>query len=90
MLVNYGTRYPEAVALPRIETERVAEALPEMFCRVGFPCEILSDRGTQFTSDLMAEMGRLLRVKQLFTMPYNPACNGLCERDNGTLKSMIK
>ena len=89
-LVDYGTRYPEAVALPKIETERVAEALLEMFCRVGFPNEILSDRGIQFTSDLMAEMGRLIRVKQLFTALYNPACNGLCERMNGTLKSMIK
>ena len=38
----------------------------------------------------MAEMERIIRVKQLFTAPYNPACNGPCERMNGTLKSMIK
>ena len=30
-LVDYATRYPEAVALPKIETERVAEALPRDF-----------------------------------------------------------
>jgi len=89
-LVDYGTRYPEAVALPKIETERVAEALLEIFCRVGFPAEILSDRGTQFTSELMGEVARLVRVKQLFTTPYNPACNGLCERVNGVLKAMLK
>jgi len=41
-LVDYATRYPEAVALPAIETERVAEALVEVFCRVGFPREILT------------------------------------------------
>ena len=29
-MINYATRYPEAVALPGIETERVAEALVEM------------------------------------------------------------
>ena len=29
--VDYSTRYPEAVALPNIETERVAEALLDMF-----------------------------------------------------------
>ena len=33
-MINYATRYPEAVALPSIETERVAEALVAMFSRV--------------------------------------------------------
>ena len=32
-MIDYVTRYPEAVALPGIETERVAEALVEMFSR---------------------------------------------------------
>ncbi|XP_069107370.1 uncharacterized protein [Argopecten irradians] len=82
--------YPEATTLPKIETERIAEALLEIFCRVGFPKEILSDRGTQFTSGLMEEVCRLVSVKQLFTTPYNPKCNGWCERMNGVLKSMLK
>jgi transposase InsO family protein len=89
-LVDYATRYPEAVALPSIETERVAEALVEVFCRVGFPREILMDRGAQFTSGVMAEMSRLISVKQLMTTPYHPMCNGLVERFNGTLKLMLK
>ncbi|XP_053378778.1 uncharacterized protein LOC128548205 [Mercenaria mercenaria] len=54
-VVDYATRYPEAVALPRIDTERVAEALLYIFSRVGLPGEVLSDRGSQFTSDLMKE-----------------------------------
>ena len=33
-MIDYATRYPEAVALPSIETERVAEALIEMFSKV--------------------------------------------------------
>ncbi|XP_077863842.1 uncharacterized protein LOC144348235 [Saccoglossus kowalevskii] len=44
VVVDFATRYLEAIALPKIETERVAEALLEIFCRVGFPTEILSDR----------------------------------------------
>lgn len=35
-LVDYATRYPEAVALPDITTERVAEALVNIFCRKVF------------------------------------------------------
>ena len=42
-MIDYATRYPEAVALPSIETERVAEALVEMFSRVGIPDEMLTD-----------------------------------------------
>ncbi len=52
-LVDYATRYPEAIALPSIETERVAEALVDMFSRLGIPEELLTDRGEQFTSDVM-------------------------------------
>ena len=41
-MIDYATRYPEAVALPCIETERVAETLVEMFSRVGIPDEMFT------------------------------------------------
>ena len=63
-VVDFATRYPEAVALPKIETEeRVAEALLDTFFRVGFPKEILSDKGGQLTSDMMAEVCRVVSIK---------------------------
>jgi len=89
-VVDFATRYPEAVALKNITTTTVAEALVSIFARVGVPEEILSDRGTQLTSDMMKEVGRLLSLKQLTTTPYHPQCNGLVERFNATLKSMLK
>ena len=51
-MIDYATRYPEAVALQSIETERIAEALVEMFSRVGLPDEMLTDCGSQFTQML--------------------------------------
>nr|XP_054761218.1 uncharacterized protein LOC129267596 [Lytechinus pictus] len=89
-VVDCATRYPEAVALPNIETTTVAEALVQIFSRVGVPQEILSDQGTQFTSDLMKDIGKLLSIKQMMTTPYHPACNGLVERFNGTLKKILR
>lgn len=89
-LVDYATRYPEAIPLKKTTTEEVAEALLNIFSRVGIPDEILSDMGTQFTSDLMKEISRLLQVRQLTTTPYHPQCNGLVERFNGTLKTMLR
>ena len=89
-VVDFATRYPEAVALKSILTTVVAEALVSIFARVGVLDEVLSDQGTQFTSALMKEVGRLLLMKQLTTTPYHPQCNGLVERFNATLKTMLK
>ena len=35
-IVDYATRYPEAIPLDKVETERIAEALLDVFCRVRF------------------------------------------------------
>ena len=79
-MIDYATRYPEAVALPGIETERVAEALVEMFSRVGIPDEMLTDCGSQFTAEVMKEVSRLLSLQQITSTPYHPICSGLIER----------
>ena len=89
-LVDFSTRYPEAVPLKNIDTETVAVALVDIFSRLGVPEEILSDLGTQFVSDCIREVTRLLSIKQLTTTPYHPMCNGLTEKFNGTMKSMLK
>ena len=52
-LVDYATRYPEAVPFKNIETETVAEALLDMYSRLGISEEVLSDLGTQFVSKCM-------------------------------------
>ena len=89
-LVDYATRYPEAVPLKNIDTETVAEAFLHTYSRVGVPVEVLSDLGTQFTSDCMKEASRLLSIRKLTTFLYYPACNGLVEKFNGTLKQMLR
>lgn len=68
-LVDFATRYPEAVPLKNIDTETVAEALVDIFSRLGVPEEILSDLGTQFVSECMKEVTQLLSIKQLTTTP---------------------
>ena len=89
-VVDYATRYPEAEVLKTIDTISVAEGLINIFCRIGFPEEILTDRGTQFVSEMMEEVNRLLSMKHLKTTAWHPQCNGLVERFNGTLKMILK
>jgi len=90
MLVNYATSYPEAVALSGISIEEVAEALCSIYSRVGVPKQVVHDQGSQFMSEVMAEVSRLLSVQNLVSTQYHPQCNGLVERYNGTLKNMLK
>ena len=86
-MIDYAT---EAVALPSIETEHIAEAMVEMFSRVGVPDKMLTDCGSQFTSDFMKEKARLVFLQQLTTSVYHPMCNGLKERVHAALKQMLR
>lgn len=89
-VVDYATRYPEAIPLSNIQADTVADALLRVFTRVGFPQEILSDQGTQFTAELTQQLWRLCGIKPLQSAPYHPQTNGLCERFNGTLKQLLR
>ena len=90
VLCDYATRYPEAIALHSIDAEHIAEELIKLFSRVGVPKEILTDQGSNFTSQLLAELYRLLGVKGIRTSPYHPQTDGLVERFNQTLKGMLR
>ena len=90
VLCDYATRYPEAIPLRTIDAEHIAEQLIGVFARVGVPQEILTDQGSNFTSQLLAELYRLLHVQSIRTSPYHPQTDGLVERFNQTLKSMLR
>ncbi len=90
VLVVYATRYPEAVALRNISAKSVAEALFSMISREGIPKEILTDQGTAFMSRTIRELYELLGIKSIRTSVYHPQTDGLVERFNRTLKTMIR
>ena len=90
VICDYATRYPEAFPLKSIDTEHVAEALVTFFSRVGIAKEILTDQGSNFVSQLMTEVYRLLQVHPIKTSPYHPETDGLVERFNQTLKDMLR
>jgi len=89
-VMDYATRYPETVALSGISTEEVAEALCSIYSGVGIPTHVVHDQGSQFMSEVMTEVSRLLSIQNRVSTPYHPQNNGLVERFNGTLKAMLK
>ena len=90
VLCDYATKYAEAVPLKTVDSETVANAMIEIFSRLGIPNKILTDQGTNFMSSLMCQLCKLLDIKKINTSPYHPQANGLVENFNGTLKKMLK
>ncbi len=90
VICDYATRYPEAFALRTITTPEVMHALIQLFYRVGIPMEILTNQGTNFTSRLMKQLHQQLGITAVRTSPYHPQTDGLVERFNQTLKSMLR
>ena len=87
VLVDYATRYPEALPL---RAKAVAKELILLFRRVGIAREVLTNQGLCFMSRVMRELLSLLQVKQLRTSVYHPQTDGLVECFNKTLKQMLK
>ena len=50
---------------------------------------LLTDQGTNFTSNVLKEINQYWGVKQSLTTPYHPQCDGMVERFNRTLASMM-
>ena len=87
---DYFTKWMEAYAIPDQEATTVAQKLiDEMFCRFSPPEQLHSDQGAQFESKLMKEVCKTLHIKKTRTTPYHPQCDGLVERFNRTLLTML-
>ena len=63
--------------------------MEEIVSRHGVPSEILSDRGKAFLSELMTEVQGLLGAHRVNTTAYHPQTDGLVERYNRTLTTML-
>lgn len=86
---NHAIQYFEAIPLWKAMTKVITKALFMMFRPVGIPMQILTDQGTSFMSQLMADLYHTLKIKQLWTSVYHPQTDGLIECFNQTLKKKL-
>jgi hypothetical protein len=74
---DYVTKWVEAKALPTASKQSMVDFLfNDIFTRFGVPREIVTDQGTQFTSNLVKAVTEQYQIKHMKSTPYHPQENG--------------
>jgi transposase InsO family protein len=87
---DYCTRWVEARATAKDDAHTVARFLYEqIFSRFGAPLQLVSDRGTHFLNEIVADLNDTYLVKHRKSTPYHPRTNGLTEKANGLVVGIL-
>ena len=78
-----------AIADTSISGRRVARELDAIIARRGKPDLIVSDHGTEFTSNAMLAWAQSSRLAWHFIAPGKPMQNGICEAFNGRMRDEL-
>lgn len=86
VVMDYFTKWPEALPIPDQTAETVAEAcVHHVFSRFGSPRQLHSDQGRNFESAVFQAMLRLFGIEKTRTTPLHPQSDGMVERFNRTI-----
>ena len=87
---DYFTRWKEAYPMTDMNALTVAQIfVHEFICHMGIPDVIHTDQGRNFESAVVKGICNLLGIKKTRTTPYHPQSDGMIERFNRTLLSML-
>jgi transposase InsO family protein len=85
------SKWTECIPMGNMEARTVVHSIVEqVITRIGVPYIIHSNQGTLYESQLFAEMCKLFGIKKTRTTPYHPKSDGMAERFNKTLASMLR
>ena len=88
---DFLTKWPLIFPAPDQKAIRIAHLVAEEILPLfGVPDALLSDRGANLLAHVMKDVCELLGVKKLNTTAYHPQCDGMVERLNRTLKTMLR
>ena len=88
---DYVSKWPFAMAMRDQTAEMIVQILrDEVFTLVGPPQKLHSDRGRNFESRILADLCKAFGVKKSHTTPYHPMGDGLVERMNRSLLTLIR
>lgn len=89
--IDYFSKWSEAKAVKNKSASTVANFLYEIICRHGCIKIQINDQGKEFVNQVAENLHKMTGTEQRITSAYHPQTNGLCERQNRTIKdSLIK
>jgi transposase InsO family protein len=84
------TKWVEVKEMKDATEKRVVEFLQEsIFSRFGYPREIVTDQGSQFTSRLIKKIMQQHHICQRKSTSYHPQENGQAEVTNKELENIL-
>jgi transposase InsO family protein len=89
IVVDVFSKFPYISGMNTITTEATIRALSKIFIIEGLPDTIVSDNGTQFTSQQFQQFCQSHGIEHLTTAPFHPASNGEAERFVRTFKTSM-
>ena len=88
--IDAFTRYLVAVPLRNKSAVSVADALVKsVFLPFGSCRSVVSDQGTEFCNEILAEVANIFGIRKLRTTAYRASANGRVERVHRTLNSLL-
>ena len=90
MCTDYLTKWAETKAIKAATEEKVAVFLREnIFYEFGYPRKLVTDQGSQFTSNLIEDLLTRHRIEHRTLTPYHPQANGQVEVTNRALEGIL-
>ena len=91
MCIDYLTKWAETKAVKVATKEKVVEFFREnVFYKFGYPRDLVTDQGTQFTSHMIENLLSRHNIKHKKSTPYHPQANGQVEFTNRALESILR
>ena len=87
--IDLASIWPEAIPIRTTTSKVIISQLTKIFRRCGFPAALVSDYGPQFTGKCFQKWLKGKVIMHIRSSPYHPQGNGVVERLNRTLNSMI-
>jgi hypothetical protein len=87
--VDAFSKFAYVYPLKHKTENEVSDALDDLFKKHGPPARIQHDSGSEFKNKSVAAVCEKHGVAQVISSPYHPRSNGIVEKFNSTLKSII-
>ena len=90
VLIDSHSKWLEIFDMTTTTSSKTIEVLGTLFAAQGFPEELVSDNGPQFTSREFEQFMQRCGIKHTRVAPYHPASNGAAERSVQILKRALE